>query len=179
MSNRRSFDGAPFGFGWAPWMRSRRRGKWFESGEMRYVILELLKDKPKHGYEVMKDLEDRFHGCYHPSPGTVYPTLQWLEDEGLVSVEEVGGKKIYAITEDGRSFLSDNRDRVDDIFDRVKETVDRVMGGANPEVHKAIGRLVASAYRVSWKAGSDDVRSQVAEVINKAADDVDALLTRD
>src|SRR5207244_6977354 len=56
-----------------------RRRRWFESGDMKYVILKLLKDKPRHGYEVMKELEEQLHGCYSPSPGTVYPTLQWLK----------------------------------------------------------------------------------------------------
>ena len=85
-----------FGFGFGPrgftWARGPRRRQWFEAGDMKYVILKLLKDKPRHGYEVMKELEERMHGCYSPSPGTVYPTLQWLEDEGLVVAKEVEGE---------------------------------------------------------------------------------------
>jgi DNA-binding PadR family transcriptional regulator len=86
---------------------------------MKYVILKLLNDKPMHGYEVMKALEERTRGCYKPSPGTVYPTLQWLEDEGLVQIREVDGKKVYEINDAGRAFLEDNRSTVEDIFDRV------------------------------------------------------------
>src|SRR3989449_4734732 len=83
----RNWEGFAFGFGprgWAWGGRGPRRRQWFEAGDMKYVILKLLRDKPRHGYEVMKELEERMHGCYSPSPGTVYPTLQWLEDEGLV-----------------------------------------------------------------------------------------------
>ncbi len=76
---------------------------------MKYVILKLVKDKPRHGYEVMKELEDQMHGCYSPSPGTVYPTLQWLEDEGLVVAKDVEGKKVYEITDAGRKFLDEHR----------------------------------------------------------------------
>src|SRR5213594_2821804 len=86
-----------FGFGFGPrgftWARGPRRRQWFEAGDMKYVILKLLKDKPRHGYEVMKELEERMHGCYYPSPGTVYPTLQWLEDEGLVTARDVDARR--------------------------------------------------------------------------------------
>src|SRR6266508_3834598 len=85
----RHFGWNAFAFGFGPrgfWGGPRgggRRRQWFESGDMKYVILKLLKDKPRHGYEVMKELEERHHGCYSPSPGNVYPTLQWQVDEGL------------------------------------------------------------------------------------------------
>src|ERR1700747_3439329 len=84
-----------FGFGFGPqgffWSGPRgRRRRWFESGDMKYVILKLLKDKPRHGYEVMKELQEQLHGCYSPSPGTVYPTLQWLRGRGVG--ERQGGR---------------------------------------------------------------------------------------
>src|SRR2546422_690918 len=123
-----------FGCGLGPrawaWSGRRRRRQWFESGDMKYVILRLVEEKPRHGYEVMKELEERMRGCYSPSPGTVYPTLQWLEDEGLVTARDVDSKKVYEITDAGRQFLQEHRDVVDDIFDRVREAVDRVAGGA-------------------------------------------------
>src|ERR1700693_793286 len=101
------WDAFTFGFGpqaWA-WAGRRRRRQWFDSGDMNSVTRTPLKDKPRHGYEVMKELEERMHGCYSPSPGTVYPTLQWLEDEGLVVAKEVEGKKVYELTDAGRRFL--------------------------------------------------------------------------
>src|SRR2546426_10464141 len=96
---------------------------------MKYVILKLLKDKPRHGYEVMKELEEQLHGCYSPSPGTVYPTLQWLEDEGLVVAKDVEGKKVYEITDVGRRFLDEDRDVGDDIFGGVRDAGDGTLGG--------------------------------------------------
>jgi len=141
-----SFEFGPKAFGFRG---GHRRRQWFGSGDMKYVILKLLRDKPRHGYEVMKELEERMHGCYSPSPGTVYPTLQWLEDEGLVKVQEVDGKKVYEITDQGRAFLEEHRDVVDEIFDRVRDAVDDAMGGAMQDVNRAVGRLVRTAYRTS------------------------------
>ncbi len=83
------FDPGDWWWGWRGRGRGRGRGHrgrrvWFGGGDMNYVILKLLEEKPMHGYEVMKALEEQTLGCYKPSPGTVYPTLQWLDDEGLV-----------------------------------------------------------------------------------------------
>jgi len=91
----------------------------FEKGDLKYVILDLLKDKPGHGYEVMRALEERFHGMYSPSAGTVYPTLQLLEDLGYLTATQRDGKKIYSITEEGRRFLAEHRQSVDAIWGRV------------------------------------------------------------
>src|SRR2546428_3476838 len=149
----RQFGWNAFAFGFGPrgfWGGPRgggRRRQWFESGDMKYVILKVVKDKPRHGYEVMKELEDQMHGCYSPSPGTVYPTLQWLEDEGLVVAKDVEGKNVYEITDAGRKFLDEHRDMVDDIFDRVREAVDRTLGGAMGDENRSLGRLVQGVVR--------------------------------
>jgi len=167
-----------FGFGFDPrawaWSGRRRRRQWFESGDMKYVILKLLQDKPRHGYEVMKELEERMHGCYSPSPGTVYPTLQWLEDEGLVTARDVDGKKVYEVTDAGRQFLQEHRDVVDDIFERVREAVDRVAGGGMVDVNRALGRVVKAAYRAGWKV-DEAARKRVAELLAKAAEEIEGL----
>lgn len=164
-----------FGFGPGAWGgRTRGRRQWFEAGDMKYVILKLLKDKPRHGYEVMKELEERMHGCYSPSPGTVYPTLQWLEDEGLVKGKDVDGKKVYEITESGLAFLEDHRDVVDDIFDRVRDAIERTVGGTMVEVNRAMKDLARSVYRTGWR--SDDVtRQKVADIIKAAVAEIDGL----
>jgi len=175
---RRDWGG--FGFGVGPsgvfmWGGPRRRRRqWFEAGDMKYVILELVRDKPRHGYEVMKALEERFQGCYSPSPGTVYPTLQWLEDEGLVSVREVDGKKVYTITDAGRAFLDEHRDVVEDIFERVRDGIEQAVGGAMGEVHDAVRRVVKAAYRTAWRSRDDTVRRRVVDALQRAADEIDA-----
>jgi DNA-binding PadR family transcriptional regulator len=115
------------------------RSRFFGRGDLKYVILDLLRDKPSHGYEIIRALEDRFHGLYSPSAGSVYPTLQLLEDLGYVKAAEQDGKKVYTITEAGINFLkesqetigrikghmhewwTDNRDDVRDIFHDLKD----------------------------------------------------------
>jgi DNA-binding PadR family transcriptional regulator len=136
---------------------------------MKYVILKLLREQPMHGYEVMKALEEHTHGCYKPSPGTVYPTLQWLEDEGLVSVEEVDAKKVYSITEAGEEFLKENKTTVDEIFERIEETLDGLLDDPMPDVTRLVGKLVGQAYRTTWKVRGDVKKMEsVAEILTRA-----------
>lgn len=166
-----------FGFGPRAWSfrpgRGRRR-QWFEAGDMKYVILKLLRDKPRHGYEVMKELEERMRGCYSPSPGTVYPTLQWLEDEGLVVAHDVEGKKVYEVTEQGRAFLDEHKDIVEEIFERVAEAVERTVGGGMVDVNRALGQLVKAVYRTGWKAGDEAARQRIAEILAKATAEIES-----
>ena len=101
-----------------PW----RGGRMFEQGGLKFVILRLLDEKPRHGYEIIKELEERSGGRYTPSPGTVYPTLTMLEDMGFASATvEEGGKKVYAITEAGRQHLAENKGAVDEVIDRLAQ----------------------------------------------------------
>ena len=95
--------GGPFAFGGPPRM--------FGRGDMKYALLDLLRDRPKHGYEMIKELEERSGGFYTPSAGAIYPTLELLEDRGWVAVEMVEGKKVYSITDAGRQALSEHQER--------------------------------------------------------------------
>jgi DNA-binding PadR family transcriptional regulator len=102
----------------------RGGGRIFGHGGLRFVLLQLIADKPSHGYELIKSIEDRLGGAYSPSPGTVYPTLTLLEEQGYLSVEEAdaGGRKRYRITAAGSEFLEENRDhrrRHDGTHDRA------------------------------------------------------------
>src|SRR3712207_9183084 len=97
-------------FGRGPWRGfGSERGRVCGKGDLKYVILDLLQDRPAHGYELIRALEERFRGFYSPSPGSVYPTLQLLEDMGYVSATQRDGKKVYSITDEGREFLKQNR----------------------------------------------------------------------
>jgi DNA-binding PadR family transcriptional regulator len=101
---------------------SRRfwRDSSFQKGDLKYVILDLLKDKPRHGYEIIRELEGMSHGLYTPSPGAIYPTLQMLEEMGYAEATERDGKKIYAITKEGLKFLEERKDSADEVRSQIK-----------------------------------------------------------
>ena len=102
-----------------PWMWSMGRGPWggpgrrAQRGDVRTAVLDVLEEGPRHGYDVIRELEERSGGRWRPSPGSVYPTLQMLEDEGLVAGEDRDGKRVYALTDAGRATLKERRDRGD------------------------------------------------------------------
>ena len=161
--------------GWGGGPGRRRRTQMFESGEMKYVILRLIREKPRHGYEVMKALEEKFHGHYSPSAGTVYPTLQLLDDEGFVRIVETDGKKVYHITPEGEAYLETHRDVLDEIFERVRETVRDFTGGGLGEVQGAFARLAGTTFRRAWRLGPDDPSlKRVAEILKKATEEIEA-----
>jgi DNA-binding PadR family transcriptional regulator len=154
----------------------RRRRQFFEAGDMKYVILRLLREKPRHGYEIIKALEEKTGGCYSPSAGTVYPTLQMLEDQGLVRIVETDGKKVYHLTPDGERFLDEHKSTIDDIADRVRDAIHGVAGGEMNAVHQAFARIAQQAYRTAWRNGPDsDTTRKVAEILKRAADEIEAL----
>ena len=167
----------PFGMGFRGWgggPRGRRRTQMFESGEMKFVILRLIREKPRHGYEVMKALEEKFRGHYTPSAGSVYPTLQLLEDEGFVRAVDTDGKKVYHITPEGEQYLDAHRDVLDEIFERVRETVRDFTGGGLGEVQGAFAQLAGTTFRRAWRLGPNDPSlKRVAEILKKAANDID------
>lgn len=181
MTNRWSdFGFGPFGPGaWAGvWSsqrgRGRRRTQIFESGEIKFVILRLIKEKPRHGYEVIKALEERMGGCYTPSAGTVYPTLQLLEDEGYVRVVETEGKKVYHVTPEGERFLEEHRDVLDEIIGRVRDVVNDLAGGAMGDLHVAFAQVAKATFRRAWHRGPEDpALGRVAEILRRAARDID------
>ena len=131
-----------FGGSWGEGMGGRgfRSGRKLASGDLQLVILALLADKPRHGYEIIKDVEERSGGFYSPSPGVVYPALTYLEEIEYATVETEGAKKRYHITEAGRAHLASNRPAADAILaqfdwvgcrmDDVREAFEPVQGEA-------------------------------------------------
>jgi DNA-binding PadR family transcriptional regulator len=99
--------------------RHGREGRLFDYGELRLLLLALIAEKPRHGYELIKSIEERLGGSYSPSPGVIYPTLAWLDDMGYAALDAEGtGRKSYRITEEGEAFLAANRAAVDEILAR-------------------------------------------------------------
>ena len=158
-----------------PGRGGRRRSQMFESGEVKFVILRLLNEKPRHGYEVIRALEEKFGGFYTPSPGTVYPTLQLLEDEGYVRVVETDGKKVYHVTPEGAKYLEEHRGVLDEIFDRVRETVREFTGGI--ERRHASGLRAPCCGDVQARVASRARKilrlARAAEILRKAAADIE------
>ena len=99
-----------------------RGPKMFEAGALRYIVLQLIAEQPRHGYEIIKDIEQRTGGGYAPSPGVIYPLLAMLEDLGYVVVTQEANKKLHTITAEGRAFLEENRGFVKAIFARVSRS---------------------------------------------------------
>ncbi len=166
---------------WQRSSRSRRgrREPVFESGEMKFIILRMIREKPRHGYEVIKELEERFAGWYSPSPGTVYPTLQLLEDQGYVRAEEQEGKRVYHITAEGEAFLDEHRDTVEEILDRVRDTLRSVFGGSLGDLNEAFAGLAREVYREAWRRGADEATApRIVEILKRAAAEIRALRER-
>jgi len=112
-----------FGEGGEDLMRARRM---LAQGDLRLVALALIAEGPRHGYEIIKLLEEKTADWYSPSPGIVYPTLTYLEEAGYVTASTEGSKKLYTITDEGRSYLESNRDLVDVVLDRLTALGERV-----------------------------------------------------
>ena len=123
----------------------------FRHGRLRLYLLKLLDDAPKHGYEVIRLLQDRFMGVYAPSPGTIYPRLARLEEEGLVTHDEVEGKKVYRLTEKGRAEI---RERVDDLAELEEEITESVRDIAR-EVKEDVRETVRSLREEIARAARD------------------------
>lgn len=170
---------AAFGFGFpfgGPRGRSGARRQMFESGEMKFVILRVIKEKPRHGYEIIKALEEQMSGCYTPSAGTVYPTLQLLEDQGYVKVVETEGKKIYHITPEGEAFLEANRSTLDDILGRVKDAMHGFAGGSMADLNSTFASLAKVTFQKAWRAGPEDEKTtKIAEILKRALGEVEAV----
>jgi DNA-binding PadR family transcriptional regulator len=107
--------------------RAFRAGRRLASGDLQLVLLALLAERPSHGYELIKALEERSDGFYSPSPGMVYPALTWLEEMSYASVTAEGVKKLYSITDAGRAYLAENQDAADAMLSQL-EHVGRKMG---------------------------------------------------
>jgi DNA-binding PadR family transcriptional regulator len=103
-----------------------RAGRMLAQGDLRLIALALIAEQPRHGYEIIKVLEDKTEGWYSPSPGMVYPTLTYLEEAGYVSAQSEGSKRLYTITEEGRGYLAENKAFVDAVLERLAAIGTRV-----------------------------------------------------
>jgi len=151
----------------------------FEQGDLKFVILQLLDEKPRHGYDVIKELEERSGGRYTPSPGTVYPTLTLLEDMGYASaVVEEGGKKVYSITDEGRKYLADNRSTVDDVFERLAQVGASIFGEQMRPAHEAMASFGKAYMHVTMHRTADpEYVTKVVDIVQRATKELESLVS--
>ncbi len=154
---------------------SSRSARVFDQGDLRYVILRLIAEKPSHGYELIKEIEDRLGGAYAPSPGTIYPTLTLLEELGYATVVVGDGtKKAYAITDEGRDSLAKNRATVEAIFSKIDEVARRAGNVTPPQIVRALENLkLALRLRLERGKLSDAQVADVAAALDAAASTVE------
>jgi DNA-binding PadR family transcriptional regulator len=149
----------------------RGPGRIFETGDLRFLILQHIAEKPSYGYEVMKAIEAEVAGAYAPSPGVIYPTLTMLEDLGYIAVESTeGSRKRYSVTAAGRDFLKDNRETVAGIESRMSAVREAHGGGPSPEIRRAMENLkLALRLRVANGPLTRDQLRKVVDAIDAAA----------
>ena len=148
-----------------------RDGRIFDHGDLRWVVLALIAERSRHGYELIKEIEERVGGAYSPSPGVIYPTLTLLEETGLIAAQESeGGRKLYAITPEGEAQLGAHRPAVEKLFERMAGVRERSAGGVSPPVRRAMENL-RTAIRLKLEQGPlDETQAQrLAEALDAAA----------
>jgi DNA-binding PadR family transcriptional regulator len=158
--------------------RSHRRGghgghglgRFFAHGDLRLVILHLIAEKPRHGYDIIKAIEDGVAGAYSPSPGVIYPTLTLLEELGYVTAKTEGAKKLHEITPEGRLFLDANRSALDALLSRMGEAGAVRGSGRSPAIVRAMENLkVALRLRMARGSIEDEQIDRIAAAIDEAA----------
>jgi DNA-binding PadR family transcriptional regulator len=155
--------------------RGHRLGRFFDHGDLRYVLLGLIAEAPRHGYELIKAIEEKFGGTYSPSPGVIYPTLTLLEELGYIRPDAAAGpRKQFVITDEGTAFLAANKAVVDQIFARMAEVSRTYGGGPAPEIRRAMQNLEA-ALTIRLGRGpltAEQVRT-VAGLLDRAAGEIE------
>jgi len=167
--------GPRFGRHWRGGPESRE-GRPFDSGDLKLVILAMLAEKPRHGYEIIKALSERVGGDYSPSPGVVYPTLSMLEDMGYATAaQEQGGRKLYTLTPEGDAFFAENKPQVDAIFARL-DGADGARRGDFAPIFRAMENLrMAVRMRARRHEGKATVVQAIADALDAAAKAIERL----
>ena len=165
------------GFPWAG-MAFGRGSRFFESGEIRLALLSLLSEGPKHGYQLMKEISERSGGVYRASAGSVYPTLQQLEDEGLVEAAQQSGRRVFSLTAAGRAELERDPETVRRIWERAERCEDwsQWVGPDSFMVWGPLTELVKSGLRAAGRAHArHEGPERVRAILDRARHELDAL----
>jgi DNA-binding PadR family transcriptional regulator len=161
--------GGPFGG-----RHGGRFGRMFGHGDLKLVLLALIAEQPRHGYQLIRTIEEMFGGSYAPSPGAVYPTLTMLEEMGYARVDTSDGstKKLYIVTDEGRAYLAENRDTVEALMARMEVTARAASKYAAPiAIHEAM-RTLKRALIMRGALWSEAEAKRVRAIIEKAAAEI-------
>ena len=152
----------------------RGGGRVFDHGDLRWVVLGLLAEKPRYGYEIIKELEERVGGEYSPSPGVVYPTLTLLEEMGLATIsEQTGNRKLYTLTPEGVAEYETNKPLIEGIMARINGGDRR---GPPPTVIRALENLMMAArLRLRGEPMSDEHARAIADALDRAAREIEEI----
>jgi DNA-binding PadR family transcriptional regulator len=155
---RAFWQGTWRGMGGPGGRRSRAR-----RGDVRAAMLLLLEEEPRNGYQLMEEIETRSSGAWRPSPGSVYPALAQLEDEGLIRADESAGRRSFALTDEGRAYVAENREALGSPWDEAGEGVP----GEFVELRSLVGQLGAATLQVA-QAGTPEQVDQAKQVLTEA-----------
>jgi len=150
-----------------------------ERGEVRYLVLDAVAGRPRHGYEIIQTIQDRTDGQYRPSPGVIYPTLQMLEELGHVRVVEEEGRKAYAITDAGRQDLESNRGSVDEFYERFDEEPWEAYAEEVGEMMHRVAKMARELRRGARRGRmTPDVMRVIREAFDEAVTKIEAALAQ-
>ena len=172
-----SWDWDDDGSGGGPRGRRKRRGRMFGTGELRLALLALISEEERHGYELIKAIEDMTGGSYAPSPGAVYPTLQMLADEGKITeAKSKDAKKPFKVTDEGTAELEERSDEVEALMRRLGKHGERAEKVRSPDLFRAMGNL-ANVLKNRARAGKldEDVMNEIVDIIDEVAKRIERL----
>jgi DNA-binding PadR family transcriptional regulator len=163
--------GREHGFGrhWRGGGFEPREGRMFDSGDLKLVILALVAEKPRHGYEIIKALEERVGGGYSPSPGVVYPTLTLIEEMGYATAQDQGGRKLYTLTAEGQAFVAASQAQVDAIFGRLEGAEAERRGDFAPLLRAMENLRMAVRLRAKRRDATPAQIQAIADALDAAA----------
>ncbi|MDQ0250339.1 DNA-binding PadR family transcriptional regulator [Sphingomonas kyeonggiensis] len=184
---RGGFGGGPdFVMGWGMGARGRGgfghgerggRRRMFDGTELRLILLKLIEEQPRHGYDLIREIEERSGGAYAPSPGVVYPTLSMLDEMGLIEEAKTeGAKKQFAITVDGTAHLAERAEEVEALFERLKQLASMRERSDGGPIRRAMGNLrTVLQERLAAEGVGADMLHDVAEILDEAARKIERL----
>lgn len=166
-----------WGFEWGGGGRRGGRRRMFQAGELRLVLLKLIAEQPRHGYDLIKAIEELSLGSYSPSPGVVYPSLTMLQDMGLIREDEAdGSRKVFSITAEGAAYLAERREESDTLILGLTDIGDRKRKAGGAPIKRAVGNLLSALWhRVTRDDADEETLHDIAAILDEAAQKIERL----